>query len=136
MPIEHKKTAILFCFFLGLMGLLIGGSSLVKWTRYLPVEAAITRIEKEYDSTEGEYRYKTFAKYQVDGREYEGDIGYHAPDFQEGKLIEIRYNPSDPSQVEAAAPGILVYMTAVGALLTAAGVYILIRGKEAAPSDS
>lgn len=134
MQLESKKTAILFCFFLGLMGLIVGGSSLVKWTRYLPVEAVITRIEREYDSTEGEYRYRTFAKYQVDDREYEGDIGYYASGFKEGKIIEIRYNPSDPSQVEAAPPGILLYITAAGVLLTGAGVYILIRGKEAVPT--
>lgn len=128
---KKKTAAIIFCFFLGLMGMLVGGSSIVNRFRYLPVEAVITRIEREYDSTEGEYRYRTFAKYQADGKEYEGEIGYYEPSFQEGKVIEIRYNPNDPTKVEAASLGFSVYAAAVGTALTGYGVYLIFQREEA-----
>lgn len=130
MNTEKRITPIIVCFFLGLLALIVGVSSLAKRSSYLPVEATIIRIEESYDAAEERYNYKTIAKYQVNGIEYEGDIGYYAPQFKEGKVIEIRYDPNDPVNVEAASPGALIYFVGIGAILIAAGVYLLIPRKE------
>lgn len=98
--------------------------------RYTPVEATILRIEEEYDMAEERYTYRTFARYQVDGKEYEGDIGFYAAGFEEGKVIEIRYDADNPEKVEASTSGALIYYIAIGTVLTGAGFYLLISKKE------
>lgn len=127
---SKNKTAIIFCVFLGLMGMIVGGTSLVNRYRYLPVEATIIHIEEEYDGTEDGRTYRTSVRYQVDGREYEGEIGYYEPGFKEGKVIEVRYAPDDPTEVEAASLGFSIYAAAVGTALTAYGIYLIFQRKE------
>lgn len=124
-----NKVTIIACLFLGILALIVGSTSLVNRSHYVPVKATITRIEEEYDITQERYDYKTFAKYCVDGKKYEGDIGYYEDGFKEGKVIEIRYDPNDPAKVEAASAGVLIYFVIIGTVLTAAGVFMLIRRK-------
>ena len=124
---ENRKTAVIVCLFLGILALTVGITSLVKRDRYIPVEATITRIEEYYSTEEDQCTYNTIASYRVDGKEYENDIGYYEPSFEEGKTIEIRYNPADPSEVEAASAGFLIYLVIIGAVLIAAGVFLMIR---------
>lgn len=64
------KTLALLLATLGILALVMGGSSMVKRSKYTPVEATITAIESEYDMTENQYRYRTFVKYFVDGKKY------------------------------------------------------------------
>lgn len=130
MNLSKKIIPVITCFFLGLLALSVGISSLVKRNRYLPVEATIVRIEEEYDMSEERYTYKTFAKYRVNGKEYEGDIGFYAAGFKEGKVIEIRCDADNPENVVAATPGFLIYLIGFGTVSTAAGVYLLITKKE------
>lgn len=125
-----NNIAIITCLFLGLLGMIVGGTSLVNRQRYLPVDATIIRIDEEYDITENRYNYTTFAKYQVNGKEYEGNIGYYEHGFQEGKVIEIRYNPNDPTKVEAGSLGAMIYFAAIGIVLTASGIYMIFQRKE------
>lgn len=124
-----NKIATIACLFLGILALIVGSTSLVKRSHYIPVKATITHIEEKYDITQERYDYTTFAKYCVDGEIYEGDVGYHEDGFKEGKIIKIRYNPDDPTKVEAAPAGVLIYFVAIGTVLTAAGVFMLIRRK-------
>lgn len=130
MKMKEKIMPVITCFFLGLLALTVGITSLVKRIHYLPVEATILRIEEEYDMTEERYNYKTFARYQVDGKEYEGDIGFYAAGFKEGKVIEIRYDANNPENVVAATPGVLIYFIGIGTVLTGVGVSMLISKKE------
>ena len=127
MKLSSRKTAVLVCLFLGILALAVGISSLVRRDKYIPVEATITRIEEFYSAEEDQCTYSTIAAYRVDGKDYENDIGYYEPSFEEGKTIEIRYNPADPSEVEAASQGFLIYLVIIGAVLTAAGVFLMIR---------
>ncbi len=130
MNAKKRIIPIITCFFLGVLALSVGISSLVKRSRYLPVEATITRIEESYDIAEERYTYNTFARYQVDGKEYEGDIGFYAEGFKVGKVIEIRYDAENPENVVAATPGALIYFTVIGTILTGAGVFLLFSKKE------
>lgn len=125
---KHKVT-IIACLFLGILALIVGSTSLSKRSHYVPVKATITRIEENYDITQERYDCKTFAEYRVDGKKYEGDIGYYKDGFKEGKVIEIRYNPNDPTKIEAASAGVLIYFVIIGAILTAAGFFMLMRRK-------
>lgn len=63
-----NKVTIIACLFLGILALIVGSTSLVNRSHYVPVKATITRIEEEYDITQERYDYKTFAKYCVDGK--------------------------------------------------------------------
>lgn len=123
----NNKLAAFICLFLGLLALIVGATSLVNRRNYLPVDATIIRIEEAYDTAEERYNYITIVKYRVNGKEYEGDIGFYEPGFKEGKVIEIRYDPNDPANVESATPGALIYFIVVGTMVTAAGIYLLFR---------
>lgn len=130
MRFRKSRITIITCFFLGILALTVGITSLVKRSHYIPAEATIVRVEQTYNAAEEGYHYNTIAKYIVKGKEYEGDIGFYSAGFKEGKIIEIRYDPNDPSKVEAATIGALIYFVGIGAVLTAAGVYMLLSKKE------
>ena len=127
--LSNNQTAAVAFLFLGILALIVGSASMVKRSKYIEVEATITSIEEEYNTYEDQFYYTTFVKYQADGREYEEEIGYHEPDFAEGQTIEIRYNPDNPAQIEAASLGFLLYLLILGAILVPAGIFLLLRRK-------
>lgn len=129
-----KKTmsprgAALLILSLGIIALIFGITSIVKHNKYVPVEATITEIQSEYDTTENQYRYRTFVRYFIDGKKYDEELGYHEDGFEEGKTIEIRYNPANPSQIIESSMGFTIYLTVLGPILILLGVFLFLKNK-------
>ena len=81
---------------------IIGGSQHKDWPS---AKATITTIEEDVSYDADNHRqvdYHTYVKYSIDGRAYDEELGYYEGGYAEGKEVEIRYNPANPRQIEAA----------------------------------
>lgn len=94
--------------------------------------ATITKIEENWrgyneETMEDEYDYDVYVKYTVDGKEYEGKADTYDGSYVEGKEITVFYNPSNPADIHGDSGILGIIMIAAGAVLTIAGVIMLIK---------
>ena len=81
---------------------IIGGSQHKDWPS---AKATITTIEEDVSYDADNHRqteYHVYVKYSIDGKAYDEELGYFEGGFVEGKEVEIRYNPENPREIEAA----------------------------------
>lgn len=126
----REKWVKWFLLSLGLLALIVGVISLIQRNTFLPAEAVITKIESEYNISEDRYDYTVYVNYSAGGQRFkDAKLGYYQDGFEEGKEIEIRYNPDNPAQISGATPGFSIYLTIIGIILLGLGVYMCFQQK-------
>lgn len=77
--------------------------------------------------------YHVYVKYNVNGKDYDEELGYYTGEYREGMELEIRYDPENPMNITAADISsmlryfkILIPVSAVLMVLTAA--WTILRG--------
>lgn len=112
---------------LGALALVVGIVSVIKINKYEPVEALITRVEEYYNAGAG-WEYTAFVDYTVGGKEYKDvRLDYYEDGYDEGKTIQIKYNPEDPSEITGDSMGFSVYLIVIGAICIGIDVAMLVR---------
>lgn len=128
--LSHRGLTLVLLF-LGLFATLVGSLTLKKQKSYLPTDAVISKIEEYYDASAGEdgpqYSYDVTVRYTVDGKEYEGPLGYHQDGYEEGQTVSIRYNPENPEKIVQASKGFAIYLVIIGPLLLAGAVINILK---------
>ncbi len=128
--LSHRGLTLLLLF-LGILATFAGSLTLKKQKSYLPTDAVISKIEEHYDASAAEdgsqYSYDVTVRYRVDGKEYEGPLGYHQDGYEEGQTVAIRYNPEDPGKIVTASKGFAIYLVIIGPLLLVGAVINILR---------
>ena len=99
---------------------------------FVSTTGTIDRIDSTYmgyndETMEDEYEYTAYVKYTVDGQEYSGKLDVYDQSYEEGKQVDIMYNPANPSDMHN-EPGLFgVVMMAVGVIVALGSVVMLIR---------
>ena len=94
---------------------------------YIKVEAVVSKtelVEEEHTNIDGntvEATYRVYVKYNVDGTEYEEELGELSGKYEIGKKINIYYNPKDPSQITQTISLVLPIVIIVGGLAALIG---------------
>ena len=123
---SKTKNALIFLF-LGILALAVGVTSLSRRGSYVTVSAVITQVESEYDHTREEWDHHTYVEYSVDGQKYNGELGYYENGYEEGKEIDIRYDPANPLNIMEDSIGFTVYLTIIGPILILAGIFVFLK---------
>ena len=94
-------------------------------------EAVITDIIIENESAvdEEDYIYKTYVKYEIEGKTYEEELGYYASGMKVGDTVKIKYDPYDPSNIYHEGSRTVSYiMIGAGIVSVLLGIYAFWRG--------
>lgn len=108
----------------------LGGGIYMKFFEHNGLQettAVIERIETVYHGTERDDEHDVYVKYTVDGTEYHSRSDYYAEGYEEGKTVRIWYDPSDPGVIHGDSENFGIYVLCVGAVITAAGVVMMLR---------
>lgn len=122
-----KTNLALLLTVLGVVALIVGINIGRKQKSYLPVQAEITRIETDHAAGSDDTEHRVTVRYTVDGKTYEELFGYYQDSYEEGKVIDILYNPADPTQTVQANRGMTVYLKILGPVLILFGGFTFIR---------
>ena len=92
----------------------------------------IERIDKTYrgyndETMEDEYDYEVYVKYNVHGTEYSGRLDMYDPTYEEGKQVEVLYNPENPEDMHSEIGIFGLVLMAIGAVVAAGAIVLLIR---------
>ena len=80
----------------------ISGSQHKDWPT---TSAKIVKIEQEvtYDADHDRHEENhVYVQYTVDGKDYDEELGYYEAGYEEGGDVEIRFDPANPRNIEAA----------------------------------
>jgi hypothetical protein len=98
---------------------------------YIKTDAVIMHIEEIFNGMDedgtDDYSYIPTVAYKVDGKEYVNDLHFYVDGYEEGKTIQIFYNPSDPNDIHGSTKGMGIYLIGAGAFLILAAVYTILR---------
>lgn len=97
---------------------------------YVKTTAVVTEVTEDTDGDPEEVTYIPTVSYTVDGKEYIAVLNTSVKENSVGEEIKVRYDPSDPTRVNADSPGLVIYLIAVGAALTGFSVYGMLRSKK------
>lgn len=89
------------------------------------------REEERIDADEGHdtvIDYYPTVKFNVDGKEYTGELDISTGPGAVGEEVKIQYDPLDPSKVNSYSPGIVTYIFVVGIVLLAVSVFKIVSG--------
>lgn len=90
--------------------------------------AEITQITTSRDS-DGDTTHSVQVIFYIDGKEYEGNLGYYSSDMYKGKTVNIYYDPQNPNNFKSASSNIASFiMIPFGGIFFAVGCFILYRG--------
>lgn len=93
---------------------------------YIKIEAVVSKIElieeSHYDANDTyvEATYNVYVKYNVDGKEYNEELGEFST-YKENDRITIYYNPDDPSQITQTKSLILPIAFIIGGCVSLVG---------------
>ena len=125
--------APILCALLAIAAIVMGVTSLMNHNKYLETTATIITINEEIeyintgDSQNINYIYEVIVKYAVDGKVYEGDLGYHDDTMEEGQEITIMYNPENPEQIqEATTTGSIIFIV-IGAIVFIISIAVFVK---------
>ncbi len=71
--------------------------------------------------------YYPTVKFNVDGKEYTGELDISTSPSAVGTEVKIQYDPEDPSKVNSYSPGIVTYIFVVGIALLAFAVFKIVK---------
>ena len=117
------------------VGLLIGGyfytKNVIEFKKIAQeTNAVITAIE-EYESGE-DTEHDVYVRYNVNGKEYEGELGYYDSLMRLNKTIKILYDPWQPEKIKPASSFGLYFASVIffvfGIILLACGA-LMYTGK-------
>lgn len=86
--------------------------------------AVITRIDTYRSRTAGgdhTTEHDVYIEYIVDGVEYNAQLDTYNSSMYEGKEIEVYYDPDNPKNVKGGGSGLLLIMSAIGAVFAVIG---------------
>lgn len=126
--LSPRATAILLLV-LGCIALAVGIMELRKQHRFSVTDAVITRIDEDVDFTSDDLRtdYTVYVHYTVGGKDYDEVLGYFENGYEEGKTIQIRYNPENPTDVTGNGKGFSIYLTVIGPLLMVCAAVVFFK---------
>ena len=95
-------------------------------------KATITSIEEKEDefSTDSDrnIEHVVTVEYSVNGNEYEEVLDFYSPTFKEGSVVEVLYNPANPSEIHSNSPFRIIILI-IGIVIVLVVVISFIRGK-------
>ena len=95
-------------------------------------KATITSIEEKeaefLTDSDREIEHVVTVEYTVDGNEYEEVLDFYSPTFKEGSVVEVLYNPANPSEIHSNSP-FRVIILIIGIVIVLVVVISFIRGK-------
>ena len=95
-------------------------------------KATITTIEeKEAEfptDSDREIEHVVTVEYSVNGNEYEEVLDFYSPTFREGSVVEVLYNPANPSEIHSNSPFRIIILI-IGIAIVLIVIISFIRGK-------
>jgi len=94
---------------------------------YIGVEAIVSKVElaeeEHLDANDDivHATYKIYVKYNVDGKDYEEELGELSGDYKEGDKMTIYYNPNNPSEITQTTSLVLPIVIIIGGIAVLAG---------------
>lgn len=91
-------------------------------------EAEITRIESDSYRRNGKTHtdYDVWVEYEVDGEIYEEELGYYNSSMNEGDIIDVYYDPDNPSDVSSGSKILELIFILIGGVFAVLGVILII----------
>lgn len=98
---------------------------------FVKTEATIVSIvEEPADDGSDDENYVVTVAYTVDGQNYQSVLDSYSPSYQEGKTIDVLYDPNDPSVVHG-GDGMGIYVLAVGIVILVIAAVSGMKNKKA-----
>lgn len=90
--------------------------------------AEITRIESDSYRRNGKTHtdYDVWVEYEADGEIYEEELGYYSSGMDEGDIIDVYYDPDNPSDVSSGSKILELIFTLIGGIFAVLGVILII----------
>jgi len=99
---------------------------------YVKTTGVIVSLEEVYNPTENDIdavSYQPTVRFTVDGTEYQVEVGTYVEKDKLGQEMKIKYDPADPTKVEADQPGFAIYLLVVGGILVAVSIFIFVKNR-------
>ena len=132
--IFNKSKAAMFLIPVGIM-LIIFSLLMIfidnKNKDYIKIDAIVSKTElyeDSYTDADGNFveaTYTVYVKYNVDGIDYETELGV-LPGYKEGDTVNITYNPKDPKQISMPSSIIIKLLMLIGGIIALGGGIISI----------
>lgn len=123
---NFKEKLVFLIFALVGAGLIVGGAFFISSNNKfketaVQTQAEIIDIDRHYDS-DGETSYTVYVEFEVDGKKYEGPLGYYSSGMYVGDKTDIYYNPLNPNDFRSTTTGV------AGILLIGMGIVFFFIG--------
>ena len=100
------------------------------YSNYIEKEAVVVDLYESYDYEDGTYTYASIAEFEVDGHKYlvKDDVSSSIPD-PIGKIVVIKYNPSDPHDAMfKQSSNTVVFLITIIAIFGISAIVMIITG--------
>lgn len=133
-PKKTEKLLFLIFTVIGILVIIVGvfyNKSFMEFKKTaVETEATITEIYY-YSDSDGETHGIVYVAFEVDGKMYQGELGYYSSGMYEGDVVEVLYNPQNPNDFKSSSNFLGIFFIIIGLVFLVVGVIpMVIRVKK------